>query len=238
MVDTVSRDGVTVTARAPGARHSECGSHPDTQRLIRPGNDVRQGPGRRWPKPASVALLGDGQAGARWYCVEVHTGQESLVVQRVQALGYQAVVPRFLDVLPANLARKLPAREVVRCAFPGYVIVEFDRAVPGWRWIATVVGVRRIMGSDPERPTALRDVDAAWIIGQFGEAGAQLVSRLHAPVAEPLVVGTAVRVVAGPYEGVVASVLESNGRAVVLMVGGWRVRMAQAAVQVAGPSPV
>lgn len=231
-VDTVSRDGVTVTARAPGVRHPECGAIPETPALIRPGNDVRQGPGRRWPKPASVAVLADGQAGPRWYCVEVQGGAEELAVGLVQALGFEAVVPKFLDVLPANPVRRLPAREVERPAFPGYVLVEFNRAVPGWQRIATVRGVRRVMGSDPERPSALRDVDAAWILGQFGEGGAQRVSRAGVKAAAPLAVGATVRVVAGPYEGTVGDVLESNGRAVVLMVAGWRVRLAQAAVEV------
>lgn len=145
-------------------------------------------------------------------------------------LGFQAVAPQFLDEVPANPARKLPRREVMRVAYPGYVLVEFDQDDAGWRRIASRPGVRRVMGSGPERPSPLLAVHAAWVLGQFGPGGAQRVPRGPALTAAPLALGTMVRVMAGPMDGMAGEVVASNGRAVTLMVAGRRVRTAQAAV--------
>jgi transcription antitermination factor NusG len=134
--------------------------------------------------------------------------------------------------VPANPARKLPAREVLRPAFPGYVLAEFDAADPAWRRIAAQRGVRRVMGSAPERPSPIPVAKAAWLIAQFGFGGVQRRSRLDVRVAEPLVVDAWVRVIAGPYEGVRGRVLASDGRSVMLTISGWRVRMAQGLVEV------
>jgi transcription antitermination factor NusG len=228
-VDMVTGDGVTVTSIAPGALHPECGSIPDNQGLIRGGNDVRRGPGRRWAKPASVVISA---GGPRWYCIETAPRAEDRVVEALSALGFDAVAPKFLDWVPANPARKLPAREVLRPAFPGYVIAEFDAGLPGWRRIASQRGVVRVMGSAPEQPSPIRPVQVAWLLSQFGADGVQRRSRLGVEAAAPLALGTWVRVIAGPYEAVRGRVVASDGRSVMLNISGWRVRMAQGLVQV------
>lgn len=228
-LDMVTGDAVTVAACAPGAGHPECGSHPDNEALFKPATKrggARVGAGR----PPSVAVLAPGWDGPRWYCVEVQSRQELAVAEALMALGFDAVAPQFMDLVLANLPRGKPAREVLRPAFPGYVIAEFDAADAGWRRIASQPGVKRVMGCTPERPTPLPAVHVAWIIGQFGAEGAQRRSRLKA--AAPIGVGCWVRVVAGPAEGVRGRVVISNGRAVVLAVAGHRVKMAQAAVEV------
>jgi transcription antitermination factor NusG len=228
-VDMVTGDGVTVTSIAPGARHPECGSIPDNQGLIRGGNDVRRGPGRRWVKPASVVVSA---GGPRWYCIETAPRAEDRVVEALALLGFDAVAPKFLDWVPANPARKMPAREVLRPAFPGYVIAEFDAQQPGWRRIASQRGVVRVMGSAPEQPSPIRPVQVAWLLSQFGADGVQRRSRLGVEAAAPLALGTWVRVIAGPYEAVRGRVVASDGRSVMLNISGWRVRMAQGLVRV------
>lgn len=227
-VDTVMGDGVTVTARAPGAWHPECGSHPENPALIKPATKrggVRPGAGR---PPRSVRIA-PGVDGPRAYCVEVHPRRENGVEAELLRLGFEALAPQFLDMVPAQVARVRTMREVLRPAFPGYVVVKFDRADPGWRRIASVRGVWRIMGPGPEQPSPLLAVSVAWIVGQFGPDGAQRRSRLAgAVVAEPLVVGAVVTISSGPMEGCDGVVLASDGRAVTLrLAGGMKVRMAQ-----------
>jgi transcription antitermination factor NusG len=229
MVDAVIGDDVTVAVRASGAWHPECGSHPENPGIIKSATNwggSRVGAGR---KPASVVIAGHGP---RWYCVEVQSRQERAVVAQIGRLGFQAVAPEFMDMVPGNPAKKLAAREVLRAAFPGYVLGEFDVADAGWRQVASVRGVRRIMGPHPERPSPLPAVNAAWLLSQFGEGGSQRVSRLQAGRLVPLVVGCAAVVSAGPFEGVRGTVMASDGRAVVLSVEGRRVRVPQVAVRV------
>jgi transcription antitermination factor NusG len=228
-LDSVSGDGVTVTAMAPGARHPECGAIPETQCLIRPDNDLRRGPGRRWAKPASVVVSA---GGPRWYCIETAARSEDMVAALLDGMGFEAFAPKFLDRVAARPEIKRAAHDVLRPAFPGYVLAEFDAADGDWRRIASVRGVRRVMGSAPERPSAIPAVKAAWLIAQFGPGGVQLRSRVDAPAATPIEAGRWVRVNVGPYDGVRGRVLESDGRAVVLTISGWRVRVAQAAVDV------
>lgn len=234
-VDSVTDDAVTVTARAPGVWHPECGAHSDIQPEFKPATKrggARAGAGR---PPASVRIA-PGADGPRWYCVEVHARCEVMVAETLLALGFAAVAPMFMDRLAANPIRRLPAREVLRPAYPGYVVVEFDAADPAWRRIASQRGVRRVMGSAPERPTPLLAVQAAWIIAQFGCDGVQRRSLLGSRVvAEPLVPGAWVRVSSGPFDGALGHVVSSNGVGVVLTMAGRTVRMAQAAVEVAGP---
>lgn len=231
-LDDAGADVSIVRACALGASHPECGSHPDNSGLFKIASSwggARAGSGPK-RKPPSV-VVGPGVAGLRWYCVEVQPRQEVAVAEALLGLRFAAVAPQFMDVIPADAARRRPAREVLRPAFPGYGVVEFDAADPEWRRIASVVGVKRIMGSAPERPTPLLAVQAAWILGQFGVDGAQTRSTLVA--AAPIAVGGWVRVVAGPLDGMLGHVVASTGRAVVLLTeGGHRVRMAQAAVAV------
>lgn len=245
-VDMVTDDAVTVAACAPGAGHPECGSIPENQHLIRPGNDDRRGPGRRWPKPPSVAVLAPAQAGPRWYVAEVdgraarRARGESLAaaMQRtVRAGGWDAVVPQFLAERSEALhvGARRPARDgELRWAFPGFMLVEFDCRETGWRDIPHLPGVRRLAGLGPERPVPVRPVEAAWVLGQFGPDGVHRQPLVTKP-AMPLAKGTRVRAVLGLLAGRLAGeVEESDGVSVWLWSGGKRVRLAQAAVEVVG----
>ena len=235
MLDMVSGDGVTVTALAPGAGHPECGAIPGNSLEFKAATmrgGARAGAGRP-RKPASVAVLAPGWAGPRWYMVETHPRQEEAAVQAIQAAGFDAVWPQFRDVVPADPGRKRALREVMRAAFPGYVMAEFDQAADAtWRWIATRRGVRRIVGGQAERPTPIAMTEAAWVISQFGVDGVQRRAPIEASALAPLAIGVQVVVRTGPYAGAQGAVIASTGRAVTLPIGGWRVTMAQAAVDV------
>ena len=232
-LDMVTGDDVTVAARAPGARYPECGASPDNQRLIRPGNDVQGKPGRRWGQTSAVVARRS-FLGLRWYCVETHARCEVMVEDELLARGFDALAPQFMDLLPACPRRKLAEREVLRPAFPGFVLTQFDQALPKWRRIASVRGVRRVMGFSAEQPSPVAEAQVAWIVSQFGFGGVQRRTRLELPPDEPIAVGAVVRVAGGPMEGKRGVVLWSNGRRVKVRLDGWPVEMAQAAVEVIG----
>lgn len=218
-LDSGVAGGVTGRSGAPGARHPECGSHSPGSGEIKFGHGgPRPGAGRP-RKPASVALLAPGAAGLRWYVAAVERGSD--VERRLGDAGFACVVPRYRT-----------AQDVLAEAFPGYAIVEFDlRGDQRWRIIPQIRGVRRLIGSHPERPLAVPPIQAAWVIGQFGPDGAQC--RPMAPVVrEPLAVGSLVRVSAGLGIGWAGVVEASDGRSVWLRVGGRTVRVAQAGVEV------
>lgn len=229
-LDDAAAAGVTVTSCAPGARHPECGANPDNQRLIRPGNEARGKPGRRWGQTSSI-LAKRSFVGLRWYCAETHGRCETGVVDALLERGFDALAPQFLDLLPACPRRRLPQREVLRPAYPGFVLVRFDQALPEWRRIVSMRGVRRVMGFSAEQPSPVAEAQVAWIVGQFGFGGVQRRSKLEMPPAPPIAEGAEVRVVMGPMEGMRGRVLVSNGRAVVLVMMGMKVKMAQAAVE-------
>jgi transcription antitermination factor NusG len=224
-------DGHSVSASAPGAWHPECGANSENPGAIKSATNwggSRVGAGR---KPASVTI--GSVLGPRWYCVEVAPRAERLVAAEIEALGLPALAPEYLGSQRAREVLRgvvrIVHRDVLLPAFPRYVFAEFDASGRGWRKIATRPGVKRLMGGDPERPQAVAPVQMAWVIGQFGEHGVQ---RLPSRASEALKVGAVVRVVAGPLDGHVATVLASNGRTVSIEWAGRPVKMAQAAVAV------
>lgn len=236
-VDTVIGDGVTVAARASGGNHPECGSIPTIKTKFKPATNGRGGsrPGAGRPrKVASVAMLADGQAGPRWYVAQVDRravptlGLEpwhAALERMIEEAGCAAVVPLYRSTEDELLA-----------AFPGYALVEADLRQPAWRRLSQVPGVRRLVGPT-DRPMPVADVQAAWVLSQFGPDGVQRRPAQCAPAAA-LPVGVAVRVVDGLGLGLVGTVQESDGRSVVIDVAGRRVRMAQAGVVVVGPSAI
>ena len=229
-VDMVMDDGVTVTARAPGARHPECGASSIASEEIKfatTWGGARVGAGRP-RKPASVVVCG---SGPRWYCIEVAPRAEFLAAAEIEALGVVALVPQYLGQRRVRERVggqvRVVERPALMLAFPRYVFAEFDVIGPEWRRIATRQGVKRIIGLDPERPAAVPAVQMAWVIAQFGEDGVQ--RRPQGPAA-PIKPGATVRVLAGPLQGHVARVEKSSGRTVWIEWAGRSVSMAQAAV--------
>lgn len=235
-VDMVPRDGVTVTARAPGAGHPECGSISTISPEFKPATNrggARPGAGR----PRKAGSVAAAPEGLRWYVAQLDRrtvrtrGGEPWAdaIERVVAeAGYDGVVPQFWH------ERRHPSTGQViwqglSLAFPGYMLVQFDRAGLGWRILPHLPGLRRLIGLDAERPLPVPASQAAWVIAQFGPDGVQ---RRVVEVVEraPLPVGASVRVVGGLGLGWSGRVLESDGRSVLVDVGGRRVRMAQAAV--------
>jgi hypothetical protein len=135
----------------------------------------------------------------------------------IEAAGCSAVVPMYRSALDDLVP-----------AFPGYALVEFDVRLPAWRSLSQVRGVRGLIGP-VDRPMPVVDVQAAWVLAQFGPDGVQR-RPLQEAAAVPLPVGLSVRVVGGLGLGWVGTVVSSDGRSVSIEVAGRLVRMAQAGV--------
>lgn len=235
IVDTVTETGVTVADCAPGGGAPECGSISETSHLIRPANETRRRPGRVWPKPASVALLAPGGEGPRWYVAAVDAGEAWRAWGRVRGIGWAEALEHVLGRMgfAAVVPQYLDAGGVLRAAFPGYAMVEFDKRDPAWRQVPHVRGVRRLIGPDAERPVPVAAVQAAWVLGQFAAGGKQR-QPVERVALVPLRIGMAARVVDGLGLGWSGTVVASDGRTVALDVAGRVVRVAQAAVEVCG----
>ena len=151
--------------------------------------------------------------------------------EAIEALGFAAVVPLFYEVR-RNKAGKVVWQGLSQ-AFPGYALVEMDLRHGAWRQVPRVPGVRRLIGP-AEQPTPVMDVQAAFVLAQFGPDGVQR-REVDASTVAPLPVGATVRVVGGLGLGWVGTVVASDGRSVSVDVGGKMVRMAQAGVAVCAP---
>lgn len=241
-LDSSATAGVTVSSCAPGASHPECVSIPENRRLIRPGNDVRQGPGRRWAAPASVALLPTGVDGPRWYVGEVEPkavrrsatqAWDEVLEASVVRAGWRCVVPQFFTELVDPKTKRVRWAGLLP-AFPGYALFEIDRRMRGWPAVIGIPGITRLIGPDPMRPTPVAPVQAAWVLGQFGPGGARRQVD-DVPPSAPLPIGAQAKVMTGLWVGWAGLIAESDGRQVVLDVAGKRVRLPQVVVEVCAP---
>ena len=108
----------------------------------------------------------------------------------------------FNPWLPSMLRTRRHARrfDVIRApVFPGYLFVELDPAVDQWKRINGTFGVRRLL-TQGERPQLL---PAAFIDGLRSSVGEDGTCRLGR---DELEAGSAVRVVAGPFADMLATV--------------------------------
>jgi hypothetical protein len=226
-LDMLACDGVTVTAIASGAGHPECASHPANPlefKIATKHGGARPGAGRPC-KVAWAAVQPPVVAGGRWHCIEFGSGRDVLVINQLQARGFEVFLPLYLPAPDKPLAPALGR----------YLFVRFDATAAAWRVIPGLLGVVRLFSRDAERPIALADAEIARLRRLFGEDGEA--TRPAAPAA-PLPVGAAVRVVSGLLAGHVGvGVVEwSSGAEVRVRFGAKPVTMARAAVEIAGPS--
>jgi transcription antitermination factor NusG len=167
---------------APGARHPECGSHPENGHLIKSATNghggCRANAGRK-PRPHPKPL------GVRWYVVQVAPRQEFRVRDELGKLG----LTTWLALLIARNSERIEA------AFPGYVFVRFDVDADRWRPICSTAGVTRLFSASPEHPLPL-PVGAVEALQARGRAGDGVIDERARPFG---LVGEALRVASGPF---------------------------------------
>ncbi len=152
------------------------------------------------------------EGGKQWYVVHTRTGEENLVVQRLQErIQSQNMTEKFGEiVVPTEEVVEMRAgqkRKSERKFFPGYVLVQMLMDPEAWHFIKSVPGVIGFIGG--KNPAPIPDRQAANIL-QRVEAG------VNKPRPKILFeAGEVVRVIDGPFadfNGVVEDVNYEKSR--------------------------
>jgi transcription antitermination factor NusG len=156
---------------------------------------------------ASVEIAPILQAGPRWHCVETLPRRELLVIFEMHVLGLETFLPLYLPRPDA----------VLEPAFPGYVLVRFAVGDPAWRRIHSRPGVLRLLQHDAERPMVVSDGEVERLVRRYGADGEATVAAARAEW-QPMVPGSMVAVVLGPFAGFAGRVVQDAGARVRIAV--------------------
>jgi transcription termination/antitermination protein NusG len=154
--------------------------------------------------------------GKRWYAIHTYSGYEDAVVrsvqQRIESLDmqnkiFQVVAPKEKKIKIRGGKRSVVEEKI----YPGYVLVEMEVTDASWYVVRNTPNVTGFIGIGTT-PTPLSDAEILEIQKRMG-------------VQEPkykvdVAVGTAVKVVDGPFkdmEGKIAEIDEARGRVKVLV---------------------
>lgn len=146
----------------------------------------------------------------RDYVIQTQPCFEAIAKGNLEAKGFEVYLPTVIEEIRHGRGQ-MKRSSVMVPLFPGYVFVRMDLAESGWRRIASVRGVKRLLGRDSEHPTALpenalHELRERFLAGEF----VRLV-QVHTINA-----GDSVNVIHGAFEG---------HRGVCLMSRGERVRV-------------
>jgi transcriptional antiterminator RfaH len=142
-----------------------------------------------------------------WLVASVHGNQERLALEHLSRQNYETYCPMMLR--RRSHARRVD--QVARPLFPGYLFIHADPACDRWRPILSTVGVRSIVlfGQTPGM------IDDAFIHSlRLREK-----DGLILPPENHYHIGQKIRMSAGPFDGMAATVVSLNEkhRLVVLM---------------------
>lgn len=144
-------------------------------------------------------------AAGRWAVVNTQPHRETVAVENLDRQGFTVYCPWVRRSV--SHARRL--QMVLRPLFPGYVFVLVDPERQRWRPILSTIGVRTLVHFG-DRPAQLE----AGFIAALREREENGVIARPLPVRrrQPLEVGEAVRLVSGPFAGLVATILSLDER--------------------------
>lgn len=144
-----------------------------------------------------------------WIVVNTHPHREMLAIEHLKRQRFECYCPMTERLPPPSRAAKGGA--VIKPLFPNYVFVRVDANQMRWRPILSTLGVRSMVRFG-DRPSTLNDTfiaalksrETAGIIRSAGE-------RFN--------LGDTVRLVGGPFDGLVTKIIEmtDRDRLVVLM---------------------
>jgi transcriptional antiterminator RfaH len=143
----------------------------------------------------------------RWVAVNTHPHRERLAVENLARQHFNVYCPS--ELRRVRHARRV--QDVTRPIFPGYVFAEVDPDLSLWRSILSTYGVRAVI-SYGDRPAF---VEAGFIEGMR----AREIDGVIAKPVTPYKVGQDIRLNGGPFDGLVAKIIEMNekDRLVLLM---------------------
>lgn len=143
-----------------------------------------------------------------WYVAEAQPKREALAIEHLRRQGFRGFCPRFRKVRTHGRKREL----VLVPLFPGYVFVRIDIERQPWRSINGTLGVKRLVGSERNRPDT---IPAAAMQALLRRCDDGVVTQL---VDQPKA-GQAVRILSGPFADSLAEIeaLDERGRVNVLL---------------------
>ena len=140
-----------------------------------------------------------------WYVVNTYSGHENKVKEkldmRAESMDMQdyinrVIVPEQTEVEVKDGVEKTHSRKM----FPGYILVEMVMSDEAWYVVRNTPGVTGFIGSSGKgaKPTPLQPYEVDKILKDMG------MSRIE--VDKELTVGTRVKIVSGPFAGMLGKV--------------------------------
>jgi len=140
-----------------------------------------------------------------WYVVNTYSGHENKVKEKLEMRAesmdmkdyiFRVIVPEQTEIEIKDGVEKKHVHKM----FPGYILVEMVMSDEAWYVIRNTPGVTGFIGSSGKgaKPTPLQPYEVDKILKDMG------MSRIE--VDKELEVGTKVRIVAGPFEGMLGKV--------------------------------
>lgn len=157
----------------------------------------------------------------RWYVAETLPRREHLALKELAKQSFAALLPEYVRSRPKR------RQEPIVPLFPGYLFVRFDVLADEWGAIKSTRGLRRLVCATPYLPAALPDCEALKLLEHFGRGP---VPDLEDALL-PFRVGTALRVLDGPFTGLVAP-CERSTRTRVWMLLSWLGRILPAEFEI------
>jgi transcription antitermination factor NusG len=154
----------------------------------------------------------------RWHVLQTVPRKEALATFFAEHEGFAVASPTVeMLVIGRPGPRALYGRErktVLKTVpmFPGYVFVAFDRSDPSWRMLATMLGVRRLLGDSPEAPAPVPDGLVERLLDRPCETLDDLAAKRR------ISAGVDGRVTGGPFEDRVGPCTYSSAERVILLL--------------------
>jgi transcriptional antiterminator RfaH len=140
------------------------------------------------------------QRAKHWAVVNTHAHRERFAIEHLKRQGCEAYCP----VMRTTIRHARRTRVVLRPLFRGYIFVKVDAANPCWRAISLTSGVRSIVRSAS---------GFGRLPGSFVDAlKAREVDGAIARPESPFQVGQTVALTDGPFDGIVATIVDMNHR--------------------------
>ncbi len=143
----------------------------------------------------------------QWYVVNTYSGHENKVKEKLEMRAesmnmedyiYRVIVPEQKEVEIKDGVTK----EKIKKMFPGYILVEMVMTDEAWYVVRNTPGVTGFIGSSGKgaKPTPLQPYEVDNILNNMG------MSRID--VDNDLEVGTKVKIIAGPFNGMFGKIEE------------------------------
>lgn len=164
---------------------------------------------QRLVEPATLLDAGNNRPPTlAWSVVNTHTHREQTAVEHLQRQGFEAYCP----MVARRIRHARQVKDVTRPMFPGYVFARVGLDRHAWRPMLSTYGVRSVICCG-DRPSLVDD-------GFVSSLKAREVGGLVSKPSTPFQVGQSVRVAGGPFDGLVATIIDMNEKdRVVLLMG-------------------